>query len=61
MVIDGEGALRCSFNLSPKVLADSPMYSSSLSNLLHLYLYITLLFWVILSLALGAIRRLLLE
>ena len=28
MVIEGEGALRCSINLSPKVLADSPMYSS---------------------------------
>ena len=29
--------LRCSLSLSPKVLADSPMFSSSQSNLLHLY------------------------
>ena len=29
MVIEGEGALRCSLNLSPEVLATSPMYSSS--------------------------------
>ena len=34
----GEGALRCSLNLSPNVLDDSPMYSSSHSTLLHLNL-----------------------
>ena len=35
----GEGAFRCSLNLSSKFLADSPMYSSSHSTLSHLYLY----------------------
>ena len=34
----GEGALRCSLNLSPNVLDDSPIYSSSHSTLLHLNL-----------------------
>ena len=34
----GERAFRCSLNLSPNVLAVSPMYSSSHSNLSHLYL-----------------------
>ena len=34
MVMDGEGVLRCSLNLSAKFLADSPMYSSSQSTLL---------------------------
>ena len=29
----GDGALMCSLNLSPKVLPDSPMYSSSKSTL----------------------------
>ena len=42
-----DGALRCSFNLSSKFLADSPMYSSSQSTLSHLYLYMTPLFWVV--------------
>ena len=32
----GEGAFRCSLNLSPSVLDVSPMYSSSHSNLSHL-------------------------
>ena len=36
----GDGAFRCSLNLSPNVLAVSPIYSSSQSNLLHLNLYI---------------------
>ena len=34
----GEGALRCSLNLSLNVLEDSPMYSSSHFTLSHLYL-----------------------
>ena len=34
----GEGAFRCSLYLSPNVLAVSPMYSSSHSNMSHLYL-----------------------
>ena len=34
----GEGAFRCSLNLSPNVLDVSPMYSSSHSNLSHLNL-----------------------
>ena len=44
----GEGAFKCSLNLSPKFLADSPMYSSSHSTLLNLNLYITPLFkdWI---------------
>ena len=46
MVIDGEGVLRCSLNLSAKFLADSPMYSSSHSTLLHLDLYMTPLFFI---------------
>ena len=33
----GKGAFRCSMNLSPKVLADSPVYSLLNSSLLHLY------------------------
>ena len=39
----GERALRCSLSLCPKVLAGSPVYSSSQSILSHLYLWITLL------------------
>ena len=42
MVMYGEGAFRCSLNLSPKFLADSPMYSSLHSSLLHLNLYMNL-------------------
>ena len=34
----GEGAFLCSLNLSPNTHEDSPMYSSSESTLLHLYL-----------------------
>ena len=45
MVIYGRWALRCSFNLSSKFLADSPIYSSSQSTLSHLYLYMTPLFY----------------
>ena len=36
--------LRCSLNLFPNVLEDSPLYSSSHSTLSHLYLYMTPLF-----------------
>ena len=50
----GEGAFRCSLNLSPNVLAVSPIYSWSHSNLSHLYLYIIPLFLVIWSWSLGA-------
>ena len=53
----GEGALRCSLNLSSKSLAGSPMYSWSQSTLSHLYLYMTPLLLRIGSLSLGAIRR----
>ena len=53
----GEGCFKCSLNLSPKVLADSPIYSSSHSTLSHLYLYMIPLFWVMRSLSFGAIRR----
>ena len=50
----GEGAFRCSLNLSPNVLAVSPIYSSSHSNLSHLNLYIMPLFFVVWSLSFGA-------
>ena len=53
----GEGAFRCSLNLSSKFLADSPIYSSSQSTLSHLYLYMTPLFLGIGSLSFGAMRR----
>ena len=43
----GDGALRCSFNLSSKFLADSPIYSSWQSTLSHLYLYMTPLFYLL--------------
>ena len=59
MVINGEGAMRCSVSLSPRVSTDSPLYSSSHSNTSHLYLYITALFCVMLSLSLGPMGRLL--
>ena len=53
MVINRGGGFRCSFNLSPNVLAVSPMYSSSHSNLSHLYLYIIPLLLVKWSLSFG--------
>ena len=53
----GDGALICSLNLSPKVLPDSTMYSSSQSTLPHLYLYITPLFLSMVSLSLGCTSR----
>ena len=49
----GDGAFRCSLYLFSKVLADSPIYSSSQSILSHLTQYITLLFFLMLSLSLG--------
>ena len=55
----GEGAFWCSLNLSAKVPADSPIYSSSHPCSLHLYLYMAPLLLVIGSLSLGTIRRLL--
>ena len=55
----GEGGSWCSLNLSAKFLADSPMYSSLHPCSLHLYLYMTPLLFVIVSLSLRAIRRLL--
>ena len=48
-----DGALRCSFSLSPKVLPDYPIYSSSQLMCGHLNLYMTPLFWSLLSLSLG--------
>ena len=53
----GEGAFWCSLNLSQKFLADSPIYSSSHSTLLHLNLYMTPLLFRIGFLSLGVIRR----
>ena len=41
MDISGDGNLRYSLSLSPKVLAESPMYSSSYSTMSYLYLKIT--------------------
>ena len=49
----GDGGFMCSLYLSSKVLADSPIYSSSQSILSHLNQYITLLFFLMLSLSLG--------
>ena len=49
----GDGALMYSLYLLQNVLPDSPMYSSSQSNLPHLYLYITPLFLSMVSLSLG--------
>ena len=49
----GDGAFRCSLYLSSKVLDDSPMYSSLQSILSHLNQYMTLLFFLMLSLSLG--------
>ena len=40
MVIDGGGTLRCSLNLFPKVLTNSPMYSSSQPTWSHLNLQV---------------------
>ena len=57
VVIDWGGHLRCSLNLSPNVLADSPIYSSLHSTLSHLYLYMMPLFLEMWSLSLGATRR----
>ena len=54
-----EGVLRCSLNLSPNVVKDSPIYSSLQSTLSHLYLQMTPLFLVMGSLSLGATRWLL--
>ena len=53
----GEGAFRCSLNLSPKFLADSPILSSLHSTLLHLNLYMTPRLLRIGSLSLGVVRR----
>ena len=53
----GEEDFWWSLNLSAKVLADSPIYSSSHPSSLHLYLYITPLLLVIGSLSFGGIRR----
>ena len=52
-----EGAFWCSLNLSPNVLEDSPIYSSSHSTLSHLYLHMTPLFFWIGSWSFGAILR----
>ena len=52
----GDGDFMCSLNHSAKVLPDSPMHSSSQSTLPHLYLYITPLFFSMLSLSFGWTR-----
>ena len=60
MVTDGGRSPEISSCFSPKVLVDSPMYSSSHSNLSHLYLYINPLFSVMdVILVLGSTRKLL--
>ena len=53
----GDGAFRCSLYHSSKVLADSPMYSSSHSVLPHLYQYMMLVCFVMASLSFGNINR----
>ena len=52
-----DGAFKCSWYLSSKVLVDSPIYSSSHSVLPHLKQYIMLLYLVIASLPFGNINR----
>ena len=52
----GEGALRCSLYLSPKVLPDYPIYSSVQFIVGHLCLQMTPLLANLGSLSLGAIR-----
>ena len=59
MAMMGDGPLRCSFSISLKVLPDSPIYSSGQLMCGHLHLYMTQLFWSLLSLSLGAMRRVL--
>ena len=51
------GALRCSLNLSLKVLPNSPMYCSGQSVCEHLYQYVTPFSLHMLSLSLGAMGR----
>ena len=53
----GDGAFKCSLYLPSKVLADSPMYSSSHSVLPQLNQYIMMLYFVIASLSFGYINR----
>ena len=55
----GDGALRCSLSMSPRDLPHSPMYCSGQLMCGHLNLYITPHFWSLLSLSLGAMRRVL--
>ena len=52
----GEGCLRCSLHLSPRVLAVSPMYSSLQAMWLHWKLYMMLLLFSFGSLSMGFIR-----
>ena len=52
----GEGCLRCSLHLFPKVLAVSPIYSSSQAMWLHLKLYMMPLFFSFGSWSLGFMR-----
>ena len=52
----GDGALRCSFSLSPNVLPDSPMYCSGQFMWGYVNLYIMPLFCSLWSMSLGAIR-----
>ena len=52
-----DGAFKCSLYLSSKVLADSPMYSSSHSVLPHLHQYMMLLCFLIPSLSFGNISK----
>ena len=54
MVIDGGKCSEMLLNISPKILADSPMYISPHFNLSLLYLCVTPLSGVILALSLGA-------
>ena len=57
MVMDGEGALRCSLYLYPKVLPVSPMSSTVHPIWSHLCLLIILPLLVMCSLSLGDINR----
>ena len=57
MVINWNRGLQMFLNLSPNVLADSPMYFSSYFTLAHLYWYITPPFCVLVCLSLGTNSR----
>ena len=59
MIVEGDGALRCSLSLSPNAMPVSPIYFSGQLICGHLYLYMTPLFCSLVSLSLSAMSRVL--